>query len=261
MNIRPLAWCGSASAALLLAFACSNKSETEHPGTTPEAMPFSEWSMGCESQPGGSQQQQQQISYKHPEQQSCSKQSVQFPKTGISGFHFDVDCDSQKVNVTQLGSGSGASGRALRTESFPMQTDDSFKGQMSYQQKLPHDGKGNVSCWVEYVVIFDGKCGCERKEDGSWTKSVDVQSTVTLQQSDPSILGGGSPSPQPSVSPSPSPSPSPEPSESPSPSLSPSPSPRPSGSPRPTPTIVPVVVCVVDNNACPWVGDGHMKCD
>src|SRR3954466_13923034 len=93
---------GLLSAALMFAFACNNR---DQPATASSTMPFSDWSMGCESQQGGSQQQQQQqISYKHPEQQqTCSKQSVEFPKEGISDFNFDVDCDARRVNVTQVG--------------------------------------------------------------------------------------------------------------------------------------------------------------
>jgi hypothetical protein len=230
--------------------------------------PTSDWTLGCG--PGGGAERQQQVSYKHPEQQSCTKQPVRFQESKITDFHFDVDCDERKVTVIPSGSGgpSGLSSaaRGAITESYPIQADDSFKGKTSYPQQIQSDGKGNLQCWVIYVVGFDGKAKCDRRDDGEWNRSLDVQSTVALHSADPSVLGGHpspgpsvSPSPSPGVSPSPEPSPSPSLSPSPSPSLSPSPSPSPSISPRPSAT--PIIICVIDNNnACPWVGDGHMGC-
>jgi hypothetical protein len=257
---------------------CGDDEPTEAPATAP-ADPMGDISMGCDG-PASPMQQQQQVPYKRSQQQSsCTSQQITFPEKGISDFHFEVDCDSRKVTSNVSGHPQSLPNGHFVGGSYPMSEDGSFQGSMDYPQQIPNDGKGNISCWVKYVVVFNGKAGCTRGEDGEWQKSLDVQTTLQVAQ------GGPSPSPSPSVSPSPSSTPTssptasptaepsdepsdgptstptPEPSPSPSPSVSPSASPSPSvsPSPRPSPTFSPIVFCVIDN-PCPWVGDGHMSC-
>jgi hypothetical protein len=226
-------------------------------------VPLGNFTLDCEGTQGqGQGQKQQQVQFKQQQQQqqSCKNQPIQFQQQKVADFDFQVDCGSRQVVV------KNKSAQDQKTEFLPIQQDGKVKGQMQFQQQVQNDGKGNLRCWVEYVVKFDGTASCATEpETGAEQKAIQMQTEVGL---DPSTLdelqqagivpeGGASPSPSPSPSASPSPEPSGSPSPSPSPSASPSASPSPT--PTVTPTVIPVTVCVLDD-PCPYVSDADLSC-
>ena len=232
----------------LMASSCGGGGEGQLAGSVPvlsnanyqpTAEPLGGFKVGCGTQQN-QQPAQQQIPFKQQQQQtdptSCSPQ-FQFYQSKFSDFDVQIDCDNNRVNIK-------SSGPDQQSKNIPIQSDGSVKGDLQYQQQVQNDGKGNVSCWVETVVNFNGQADCSKK-----TLNLDTQAQFHAASKDqiPSAMG------VPPVITSPTPSASP--SASPAPTLSPAPSPTPS----PSPTVTQVTVCVVQN-PCPIVGSGELSC-
>lgn len=215
------------------------------------------------------------------QQQNCKK-GLKFEQKKFSDFDINLDCDGGKVQVKNKGLPD------QKPQSFAIADDGSVQGQIKYPQMVKgDDGYGHDrDCWVEYVVRFDGKAGC----DDSGKKTLSLKTAVTFNKADservlaeagPIMLPSASPSPSlcpapnPSDSPTPCPSPSPSlsmspvPTENPSPypsiSISVSPSPEPSFTIQPVPpvsqpTVVPIVVCEVPVETCDYSSTSDLSC-
>jgi hypothetical protein len=166
---------------------------TSNPGSA--STDLGNFNLSCNGQASG---QQKQVPFQQQQQAGCKKQNFQYQQQKAVDYDVNLDCDNKQVIVKNKG-------QDQQQQSIPIQSDGSVKGKVTYQQQLQSDGKGNQTCYVQYVVNVDGKAQC------AGTVGTPPTSTPT-----PSLTVSPLPSASPSASPSPSPSVNPTPSTAPS---------------------------------------------
>lgn len=178
-----LARFGSIGLLLTLA-ACGGADESStdsaQPGEaySPTTTPLGNFNVKCDQSPG--QQIQQQSSYQQQQQQSGAACIPQFEYYSSVVTNFDVDLDCRNNQVLVTGKGLGQSSAAI-----PIQGDGSWKGQVSVDQSVANDGKGNVFCKVKTIVNFDGNASCSPGQEGlNWGTKVDFAQSSSSSGAD-----------------------------------------------------------------------------
>jgi hypothetical protein len=163
-------------------------------------------SFSCDEGGQGQSSQQKQIRFSKQSQsqngfERCDEPDFEYKGAQVVNLDMNLDCDNQQVVVKNKGFDG-------KQKQIPIQNDGSVDGSLEFQQQLHDDGKGNKSCWIEYVAAIKGKAQCGTPQSVA-QKSLQVQAQVKFNPSNQQKLSeagvintaSSAPNPDPSQSP------------------------------------------------------------
>lgn len=169
MKIRNLTSLFLAVCALIGLARCGDDSSEPTPESTPYApttVPLGNVNVSCDQAPG--QQARQQVTYQQQQQsyhgKACTPQ-FEFFESRVSDFDVNLNCNRRQVQVTGVGIDQS-------TTSLPIQSNGSWSGDVSFDQKVQNDGHGNLFCRIRTIVHFDGTASCGNQGSVDFTSQV-----------------------------------------------------------------------------------------